>query len=153
MNDPHRTLTASDIMTMPVITFRPETSIFQAIHTLLRRSVSGAPVVNDDNEVLGVLSELDCLRMLSSDEFCNGLQEEGGTVRDFMTEAGQTIPPDMDIYEIAHCFLSKPARRFPVVHNGKLLGQVSRRDVLKGIEKRGKKRLPKRHYPDYREPG
>lgn len=153
MNEPHRTLTATDIMTMPVITFRPETSIFQAIHTLLRRQISGAPVVNDANEVVGVLSELDCLRVLSSDEFYSGQQEEAGMVRDFMTAAGQTIPPDMEIYGIAHYFLTKSVRRLPVVREGKLLGQVSRRDVLQGIEAMSRKRLPRKHYPDYREPG
>jgi CBS domain-containing protein len=90
--------------------------------------------------------------VLSSDEFYAGHQEEAGTVRDFMTPAGQTIPPELGIYAIAHYFLTTPIRRLPVVDNGRLVGQVSRRDVLRAIESMAKKRSRTRRYPDYREP-
>jgi len=145
-------LTARDIMTTSLITFRPETGIFEAIRTLISKGVSGAPVVNEAGKLVGVLSELDCLRTLSSDEFYNGQQEESATVMDFMTPAGDVIGPDTGIYVIAHHFLTKPLRRFPVVDRDRLVGLVSRRDVLRGIDEMSKKRLQRKRYPDYREP-
>ncbi|HIF98538.1 MAG TPA: CBS domain-containing protein [Myxococcales bacterium] len=140
MGDSHRVLTAGDIMATSLITLRPEMSIFNAIRILLSRGISGAPVVDDAGAMIGVLSELDCLRMLSSDEFYAGHQEEAGTVKHFMTGAGRTIPPDLGIYAIAHYFLTLPIRRLPVVEDGRLVGQVSRRDVLQGIETMAKQR-------------
>ncbi len=152
MTDPHRVLTARDIMTTSLHTLGPDASIFEAIQLLTTKEISGAPVVNGEGRLVGVLSELDCLRVLSSDEFYAGQQQEAGTVKDFMTVTGQTIPPDMGIYAIAHYFLTKPVRRLPVVDEERLVGQVSRRDVLRGIQKMSKERLPHKHYPDYREP-
>jgi len=152
MTDARRMPTAGDIMATSVVTLRPEVSIFVAMRTLLSKRISGAPVVAEDGKVVGMISELDCLRVLSSDEFYDGHQEEAGTVQDFMTEAGRTISPDMDLYAIAHYFLTTPVRRLPVVVDGRLLGQVSRRDVLATIEEMAKKRLPRKTYPDYRSP-
>jgi CBS domain-containing protein len=152
MHESHRMPTAKDIMTRSVITFLPDASIFEAIRVLLSRRISGAPVVDEDGFVVGMLSELDCLRVLSSDEFYAGHQEMEGQVRDFMTPAGQTIKPDMDVYGIAHYFLTRPVRRLPVVDRGRLVGQVSRRDVLLVIESQAKRRAIQKHYPDYREP-
>jgi CBS domain-containing protein len=152
MPDARKMPTARDIMATSVITLRPEASIFVAMRTLLSKRISGAPVVAEDGQVVGMISELDCLRVLSSDEFYDGHQEEAGTVQDFMTEAGRTISPDMDLYAIAHYFLTTPVRRLPVVVDGRLLGQVSRRDVLATIEEMAKKRLPTKSYPDYRSP-
>ncbi|HKX46006.1 MAG TPA: CBS domain-containing protein, partial [Planctomycetota bacterium] len=135
MLDTSRILTARDIMATALITLREEDSIFEAIRVLLAKRISGAPVVDDDGRLVGVLSELDCLRVLTSDEFYDGQQEESGTVRHFMTPAGRTIPPNLGIYAISHYFLTTPIRRLPVVEDGRLIGQVSRRDVLHGIER------------------
>ena len=140
MADIHRILTAGDIMATSLITLGPDVSIFNAIRVLVGRSISGAPVVDEDGAMIGVLSELDCLRVLSSDEFYAGHQEEAGTVKHFMTGPGQTIPVDLGIYAIAHYFLTLPVRRLPVIENGRLVGQVSRRDVLVGIEAMVKQR-------------
>ena len=78
-------LTARDIMTRSLITLSPESSIFDAMSTLMTKRISGAPVVDDSGLLIGVLSELDCLRLLSSDDFYADEQEGGGCVRDFMT--------------------------------------------------------------------
>ena len=140
MTDSHRALTARDIMAKSLITLSPEMSVFKAIRVLVGRGISGAPVVDETGSMIGVLSELDCLRMLSSDEFYADHQEEAGTVKHFMTGAGQTISPDLGLYAIAHYFLTQPIRRLPVIENGRLVGQVSRRDVLVGIETMAKER-------------
>jgi CBS domain-containing protein len=112
---------------------------------LLAKRISGAPVIDDAGVLIGVLSELDCLRLLSSDEFYADHQEEAATVKHFMTGAGRTIPPDLGIYAIAHYFLTTPIRRLPVVEEGRLLGQVSRRDVLGGIEAMARHRQSRRN--------
>jgi CBS domain-containing protein len=140
MSDIHRILTAQEIMTTDLVTLDPEMSIFKAIRTLVGHEISGAPVVDQGGALLGVLSELDCLRILSSDEFYAGQQEEAGTVKHFMTGAGRTIPPELGIYAIAHYFLTLPIRRLPVVDEGVLIGLVSRRDVLVGIETMARER-------------
>ena len=135
MGSQRRLLTARDVMVRALVTLRPEWSIFKAIRILLDKRISGAPVVDGENRLIGVLSELDCLRVLTSDEFYAGQQEESGTVEHFMTASGRTIDPDLGLYAIAHYFLTTPIRRLPVIEGERLIGQVSRRDVLLGIER------------------
>lgn len=150
MNEPSRILTARDIMATSLVTVSQDAGIFEAIRLLLAKRISGAPVVDETGRMVGVLSELDCLRVLSSDEFYADQQEEAGIVKHFMTGAGKTIPPDLGLYAIAHYFLTTPIRRLPVVENGRLIGQVSRRDVLRGIQRMSRRRdAPKR--PDLRD--
>lgn len=150
MTESNRVPTARDIMATALVTFRADDGIVGAIRILLAKRISGAPVVDANGRMVGVLSELDCLRVLSSDEFYAGQQEEGGTVGHFMTGAGRTIPPEMDLYAIAHYFLTTAIRRLPVVEDGRLIGQVSRRDVLRGIESMIRRRESPRR-PDLRE--
>ena len=150
MPDQNAIPSARDVMATSLITLREEDSIFEAIRILLSKRISGAPVVDDQGRMVGMLSELDCLRVLSSDEFYDGQQEEAGTVKHFMTGAGTTIPPDMGLYAIAHYFLTQPIRRLPVIEDGRLIGQVSRRDVLRGIEKMLRLRSSQKR-PDLRE--
>ena len=152
MREPNQILTARDLMTTNLLVFRPEQTLLDAIEALIKHHVSGAPVVDDDHVMIGFLSERDCLRMLASDEFYLKQQEEGARVRQFMTSGGRRIPPDLGIYAISHYFLTSPIRRLPVVEHEKLVGQVSRRDVLRGMEMMSRKRLVRKRYPDYREP-
>ena len=152
MREPNPILTARDLMTTSLLVFRPEQTLLEAIESLIKRSVSGAPVVDEEGRMIGMLSELDCLRMLATDEFYFQQQEEGALVKQFMSTGGRTVPPDLGIYAISHYFLTSPIRRLPVVEHEKLIGQVSRRDVLRGMEEMSRKRLVRKRYPDYREP-
>lgn len=152
MREPNRILTARDLMTTNLLLFSPEQTLLEAIANLIKWRVSGAPVVDEDGRMVGMLSELDCLRMLASDEFYLQQQEDGALVSQFMSTGGRTIPPDLGIYAISHYFLTSPVRRLPVVEREKLIGQVSRRDVLRGMDEMSRKRLIRKHYPDYREP-
>ena len=152
MREPNRILTARDLMSTSLVTFRTDQTILAAIEALTKNRVSGGPVVDEDGRLIGVLSELDCLRMLASDEFYQEEQEEGALVGKFMTTGGKTIPPDLGIYAIAHYFLTTPVRRLPVVGKDRLLGQISRRDVLRGMEEMSRKRLVRKRYPDYLQP-
>lgn len=137
-------LTARDIMVTSLITLKPDMSVFDAMRILIGKRISGAPVVDAHGTMVGILSELDCLRVLSSDQFYAEQEEESGIVEVFMSGPGRTIPPDLGIYAIAHYFLTTSLRRLPVVENGHLVGQVSRRDVLRGIETMRKRRTPLR---------
>ena len=150
MPDSHPILTARDVMTHTLVTLEPHTSIFAAITKLVSKKISGAPVLDEEGQMVGMLSELDCLGVLASDQFYN--EDHIAMVSDYMTTEFETVEPDTDIYRLAMYFRDKPVRRFPVIEGGVLLGQVSRRDVLRGIEEMRKKRSRKKHYPDYREP-
>ncbi len=153
MREPNRILTARELMTTSLVTFRRDQTVLEAITTLMKHGISGAPVVEDDGRIAGILSEVDCLRMLASDEFYQEEQEEGALVGQFMTVGGKTISPDLGIYAIAHYFLTTPIRRLPVVEGDRLVGQISRRDVLRGMEEMSRKRLVRKRYPDYNMPG
>lgn len=141
-------LTARDIMTPSVITISPETEIHEAIAVLVGRKISGAPVVDGKGDLVGVLSGKDCLRVLAGDSFFDDL---GGQVREFMTAEVDTITPDTDIFSIAGRFLHNPYRRLPVCKGPKVVGIVSRGDVLEGIQQMQKQLTPSM-YPDYRKP-
>jgi len=142
MLQPHaQILTARDIMTRRLITMAPDLDILEAIRLLLRKRISGAPVVDAAGDLVGVLSEADAIRMLASDEYSHEDYEEAGIVETFMTHDVKTIEPDLDIYSIATVFNNENIRRVPVVQDGDLVGQVSRRDVLRGIEEMLEERL------------
>ena len=152
MREPNHILTARDLMTTNLLVFNPKLSLLEAIENLIKWRVSGAPVVDDEGRMVGMLSELDCLRMLASDEFYLQQQEEAALVEQFMTTGGRIIPPDLGIYAISHYFLTTQVRRLAVVEHEKLIGQVSRRDVLRGMDEMIRKRLVRKRSPDYREP-
>jgi CBS-domain-containing membrane protein len=124
--------TVADIMSRSVVTLKYDIDIYAAVRTLLKHKISGAPVVNEDKKLVGVLSEKDCLKVLVGSAL-DGLPE--GRVSDYMTEQVETISPSSSIYEVVHRFISRSYRRLPVVDDsGCLVGLVSRRDALAAIE-------------------
>jgi CBS domain-containing protein len=115
-----------------VQTLRPETQILDAVDFLLEKHVTGAPVVDGENRVVGILTEKDCLNLLAAG---SDADLPRGTVADFMTTEVQTIPPSMDVYFCAGLFMNTTVRRFPVVDEGKLVGAITRFDILRAIQK------------------
>jgi CBS domain-containing protein len=128
-------LAAKDIMTRRPVAIRSDASIADAIRVLLRRDISGVPVVNDGGALVGILSERDCLRVIAVGEYSAVDHDKARAVSEFMSEPKYTVPPDAGIYSLADFFLTHHERRLPVIEEGKLVGLVSRRDVLKGIRK------------------
>ena len=121
----------TDYMTQDVITFHPDQSIADAMDTFLELRISGAPVVDNEGKIIGILSEVDCLKIMV-DEAYHNLPHGRINVAKYMSSNVVTIPTTADVLDIASRFLRTHFRRFPVVdHNGKLVGQVSRRDILK----------------------
>ncbi|MGH8636527.1 MAG: CBS domain-containing protein [Burkholderiales bacterium] len=120
-----------DHMDRHVATLRPETSILDAVGFLLEKKVTGAPVVDKAGRLVGIVTEKDCLRLVAAGI---GGDLPRGTVADIMTQNPETIPPDMDVYYVAGLFLVRPFRRFPVVEDGRLVGAITRFDILRVIQ-------------------
>ncbi|HET6494155.1 MAG TPA: CBS domain-containing protein [Thermoleophilia bacterium] len=124
------TRTVADIMATRLVTFSPDLNIHEAIRLLLEQRISGAPVVDADGALVGVLSKKDCLKIVFSSRYHD---DRGGPVRDYMSTPVETMDATLDVVSAAQHFLGSHFRRFPVLRDGKLVGQVSRYDVLKGL--------------------
>ena len=120
-----------DYMDKRVATLRPETDILDAVGFLLERRVTGAPVVDKSGRLVGILTEKDCLRLVAVGVDGNLPR---GNVEAFMSPHPETIPPDMDVYFAAGLFLKRTFRRFLVVEDGKLVGAITRFDILRVIQ-------------------
>lgn len=128
-------LTARDIMTAPGVVVSPDMSVFTAIPILIKNNLTGCPVTNSTGELLGILSELDCMKVIASDAFyADDYSNSDIMVSRYMTTECLTITADLGIFRIASIFFEHTLRRIPVVDNGRLTGQITRSDVLKGIQ-------------------
>ena len=132
-------------MAKKLVTFTPDTDIWKAIDIILKRKISGTPVVNEKHELIGMLSEVDCLKVLLQGSYDHAKPGSMGTVGDYMTAAVKTIEADKTVFDAAHIFVHKGYKRLPVVQDGKLVGQISRSDVLRAIQSLG---ANLRHIPD-----
>ena len=127
-------LRVRDYMTRELITFSPDQSVEEVIEQLIRFKISGGPVVNDRNELVGIISEGDCIRHISESRYHN-LPSENPLVEQHMVKEVATIDGDMNIFDAANKFLNDRRRRFPIVENGVLVGQISQKDILKATLK------------------
>ncbi len=125
-------IVAHDIMVTKLVTLSPEMTLIDAARLLLRNRISGAPVVNDEGELIGIFSEQDVMSAL-----IDAVYEDlpSSDVRNYMSRDLQTIDEDLDLLAIAQIFRSKGYRRLPVVRDQKLVGQISRRDVMAAVVK------------------
>lgn len=105
--------------------------ILVAVRRLLDEGITGAPVVDDQGQVVGELSEYDCLRLLAEGR---GGEVARGRVRDFMATTFTRVTPAMDVYYVAGMFLNEPTRRrFMVMDGQRLIGVVTRKDILRAV--------------------
>ena len=119
----------SEFMTKKLITFKPEQPIAQVMEILIKNKISGGPVVNENNELLGIISEGDCIKHISESRYHN-LPGEIDTVEKHMKTDVETIDGNTNIFDAAKQFLSSRRRRFPILEKGKLVGQISQKDIL-----------------------
>ncbi|RPD93304.1 CBS domain-containing protein [Aureibaculum marinum] len=127
----------SDYMTTKLITFRPEQPVSEVVESLIKNRISGGPVVNENNELVGVISEGDCIKHISESRYYN-MPMDNNTVDKHMVKDVDTIDGNMNIFEAADKFLKAKHRRFPIVENGKLIGQISQKDILiAALEQKG----------------
>ena len=121
-------LIAGDIMARNEATLSPDSDIYDAVQQLLTNKLTGAPVVDEQGVLLGMLSERDCLKVLVGGVF-EGLPS--GNVKDYMTSPAESVGPTASLSDLVHLFLTRSFRKLPVVdEQGKVIGQVSRRDTL-----------------------
>jgi CBS domain-containing protein len=106
--------------------------IRDAIDVLIKKGVTGIPVLGANGEILGVLSEEHCLRLIALGD--EKFVEPKGTVAEYFDPTAPQVSPDVDIYYVAGMFLREPTyRRFLVVERGRLVGVVTRKDVLRAL--------------------
>lgn len=125
---------AADIMIRKHPTLTPEMNTTDAMKLFLRTGVTGAPVVGEHEQLLGIFTEKDCLKLLAKRSYYH--EEPERHVRDDMATGIKTVGPETDVYRIVDIFLANPFRQLPVVDgNGRLMGMISRRDLLEVVQK------------------
>jgi predicted transcriptional regulator len=124
----------TEYMVTQLITFKPETEISAVITSFLDNRITGAPVLNDNKEVVGLIDDKDCLKVLVSGGYYNHPIEKE-TVASYMTNVMKTISIHDNIVDVANIFLQTKFKRLLVMDdNNKLVGQISRRDILRAIK-------------------
>jgi predicted transcriptional regulator len=120
-------------MTTNLITFMPDTDIISVIDTLLDNRITGAPVLNEKKELVGLIDDKDCLKVVVDRLYHN--QPVGSrTAKDYMTNVMKTISVDADVVDAASIFLESTYKRLLVIDDkGRLAGQVSRADILRAF--------------------
>lgn len=130
-NKPSELILVSDYMTKNLITFQEHQPIEDVIDILIKNKISGGPVVNGKNELVGIISEGDCMKQISESRYYNLPIDKNNTVGKAMAKNVETIDGNMNIFDAANKFLDSKRRRFPILEKGKLIGQISQKDVLK----------------------
>ena len=112
-----------EVMTRNVITFREDTPVEEVAQTLTSKRITGAPVVAGDGLVVGIISEVDVFT------------KKGKFARDIMSQRVISVSEDTGIDEAARLLIGERIRRVPVIRNGKMVGLLSRSDVLEFFAK------------------
>lgn len=123
-------ISVREYMTPNPIVFRPNMDVYEAIRKLLEHRTTGAPVVDEQGKVIGAFSELECLHIVVTSAY---YEDMGGKVSEYMTEDVTTVDADASIVEVAELFANSRLRHFPVMEEGKLVGVISRVDILKAL--------------------
>jgi CBS domain-containing protein len=121
-----------DYMTRKLVTLSPEMEVMEAVQVLVQKQISGAPVIDRFGTLVGMLSEKDCMRIVLNAGYFG---EWGGRVSEYMRSPVATLDADTPLVEAAQLFAEKPYSRYPIVEDARLVGQISRSDVLRAIEK------------------
>lgn len=129
-NEKAEEIKVRDCMSPNVILFRKGQSIIEVVETIMRYRISGGPVVDENEKLIGVISEGDCIKQISDSRYYN-MPMELTLVEDYMTKTTETISADTNLFDVAQKFISSKHRRFPVVKEDKVIGIVSQKDVLR----------------------
>ena len=120
-----------DYMAVEVTTFQPSTEIHTALGKLVEQGISGAPVTDGNEQLVGMLTEKDCLKVVYSASYH---QDWGGTVADYMNPGVEVMASGTSIIDAADRFMRCDFRRFPVVRNERMIGMICRSDVLRAVQ-------------------
>lgn len=127
-----KTVKVRHYMATELVTLRPETEILRAVHTLLKHDIAAAPVVDNTGNMVGILTERDCIRVVLGAGYHS---EFGGLVAEYMSQDVQTVGAEDSIVDVAKLFYGQRFHRYPVMENDRLIGFLSRRDVMRALEK------------------
>ena len=119
---------AKDIMTKNVICIHKDTPIFEAIDLMIINHITGVPVVDNNKNLVGILTEQDVLRLYYKNE-----EKINKTVSDFMTQPAIHFDEDEYVQDICDCLRDNSIRRVPITSNGKVVGIISRSEIMKLI--------------------
>jgi len=123
--------TAKKAMSRGLVTLTPDMDVLEALRILVEQRISGAPVVDQIGNLVGMLTERDCMQIALGAGYHS---EDGGRVENFMTCSVVTVDANTPVTEIAERFATSNFRRLPVMEQGRLIGIISRRDVLEHLE-------------------
>ena len=123
-------MSVKDYMSKDVVTVTPQTDIMETVGLLVARDVTALPVVDDQGNLVGIISERDCLQMALQASYYG---EKGGKVGDFMSAGAETVHAEDSILDVAKLFVAKPYKRYPVLLDNKLVGIISRRDLMRAL--------------------
>ena len=119
-----------DFMTTNPVCISPGTEIMRAIHLLVAEDISGLPVIDARGTLVGILTERDCIEVALQAGY---FDELGGCVEQYMTTSVETVEPESSLMDLAELFARSPFRRCPVIEEGKLIGLICRRDILRAL--------------------
>jgi len=125
-------LKVKDYMSVNTVTFNPDMDILGAVKKLLEARISGAPVLDQHSNIIGFLSEKDCMKVVLDSGYYQGTA--AGKVSEFMTQGIDVIDVDAPIIEVAEQFLKGSYKRFPVVKENRLVGTITRSHILRALE-------------------
>jgi CBS domain-containing protein len=120
---------AKTVMKTDVITITKDTGIYEAIRLLVEKNITGLPVVNEDDTLAGVITEKDMLRLLYDSE------DLPGTVEEFMTTDVTCFDQEDSLIDVVDSFINNHFRRVPILDEDRLVGIVSRKDIIAYILK------------------
>lgn len=127
-----KSLYVKDYMIGDHLAFHPDDEVLHAIHTLIKHGLSGAPVTDHAGKLIGFLSEKDCLRVALNASY---FEQQAGLVREYMIKDVVSVRADSSLIDVIELFLHRTYRCLPVVEGDRLVGQISRREILTGLEK------------------
>jgi CBS domain-containing protein len=127
-----KSLLVKDYMTADPLAFKPEMDVLTAVHQLLEHRLTGAPVVDSEGKLVGFFSEKDGLKVALNASY---YEQPGGPVGQHMTSAVKTLSDTSSMADAIELFVANPYYCYPIVSDGRLVGQLSRTDALKALEK------------------
>ena len=127
-----KAINVREYMTREVVSFTPDTLILDAVHTLVNRRISGAPVLDHQGNLVGMLSDIDCIKVALQTAYHG--EDRGGRVEQFMTPKVITVDANASVLDAAEILMHRKLRRLPVLERTRLVGQISRHDVLRAMD-------------------
>jgi CBS domain-containing protein len=135
-------LKAKALMTTEVVAVTKDTDIYEAIRTMTAHNVTGLPVIDREGSLVGVVTEKDVLQLLYN------IEDRPGAVQDYMTPVVVAFDQDQSVDALAASLGENPFRRVPILQDGKLVGIVSRKDIIRHM--RGPRAGPETPAQDHR---